>query len=289
MRITKLLILAICCIGIARFCHYQTKGFRVSKITQNLPLSSQQELIAGDEPFNILSQKFHFLSRGLQSFVFLSEDGQYVLKVFNNVHQQRHSFYSWAKRLTPWTPLWALHQQKKALDKLERTFTSYKIAFDTMQAQTALVYVHAAPTTALPSTVTLIDPLGIAHRIDPNQTGFLIQKKVSLAYPTLQKFLDQGDLESAKKALHSLVQLFQWKHEHKIADSDPLIRTNYGFIGTRAIQLDVGPLSLETTPSSDETFHRELVRITTSLKHFLEPRSQELAKELDHQLHQSLP
>lgn len=289
MRITKLLILAICCIGIARFCHYQTKGFRVSKITHNLPLSCQEELIAGDEPINILSQKFHFLSRGLQSFVFLSEDGQYVLKVFNNVHQQRHSFYSWVKRLAPWTPLWALHQQKKALDKLERTFTSYKIAFDTMRTQTALVYVHAAPTTTLPSTLTLVDPLRIEHQIDPNQTGFLIQKKVSLAYPTLQEFLDQGDLESATKALHSLVQLFLWKHEHKIADSDPLIRTNYGFIGTRAIQLDVGPLSLETTPSSDEAFHRELVRITTSLKHFLEPRSQELARELDHQLQQSLP
>lgn len=289
MKITKLLILAICCIALARFCHHQTKGFRLSKITHNLPLSAEQQAIAGDEPVNMLNQKFYFLSRGLQSFVFVSEDGEYVLKLFNNCHQQRYALYCFARRLTPFAPMWALQKQKKALEKIERTFNSYKIAFDLMQEQTALLYVHAASTTTLPSTLTLVDPLHIEHQINPNKIGFLIQKRVSLAYPTLQQFLDQGDLKSATQALHSLLQLFIWKHQHKIADSDPLIRTNYGFIGTQAIQLDVGPLSLETTPCSEEVFHQELVRITNSLNHFLQPRSQELANVLNQHLQTSAP
>jgi hypothetical protein len=262
----------------------------MSKIAHNLPILPQERFLAGDESSvsQILDQPFHFLSRGLQSFVFLSEDGQYVLKVFNNCYQRRNALYGAAKWLIPWRPLWAMQEQHKALSKLSSAFASYHIAAHSMQEQTALLYVHAAPTTTLPSTLTLVDPLNIAHHINPNRTGFLIQKKVSLAYPALQKFLDQGDLESAKNALHSLVQLFIWKHRHHIADSDPLIRTNYGFFGTQAIQLDVGPLSVERVPSSDAAFHQELIRITTSLKHFLEPRSPELTAALDQQLQQTV-
>lgn len=289
-RLTLYFLLLLSCIGAARFTHHQTKGFRCAKVRHNLPLFSTDYVLAGDEKAasQILSQKFHFFARGLQSFAFISEDGEYILKLFNNTHQTRSKNYRFLKMLFPPATSWALHKETVATSKLVKAFNSYRIAIEEMQPQTALLYVHGAPTHSLPEKLTIIDPLNIEHQLNPNETGFLLQRRVELAYPTLQKLIDNNELTQAKQAIHSLVQLFTWKYQHHIADNDPLIRTNYGFIGTQAVQIDVGPLSHQETPLSQEDFHKELTRITRSLKHFLEPRSEELVRELDLQLEEAL-
>lgn len=277
-------------IGVARFCHHATKGFRLSKITSNFhqesaPLAASEE----DRTFvnTLFQQKFRYLSRGFQSFVFASEDGLYVLKLFNNRHQTKGQIFSFLSRIPLFGTLaktGVTHHE----DKCAQTFASYRIAFDAMKDKTGLVYLHLSPTTNLNPVLTLIDPLNICHQIDPNTTGFLIQKRATLVYPALTEYVISHDVDGAKKALSSLIALFFWKWDHGIADNDPLIRTNYGFIDGRAIQIDVGPLSKDSSTLGSAHQRSQIGRITASLKGWLHENAPELVAFLDEEIEHRL-
>jgi len=280
----------IASVGIARFCHHATQGFRLSKVQSNF-IPNQPIAAASEKDKEFLSalfqQKFHFIGRGLQSFVFESEDAKYVLKLFNNRYQRKIQLFSFLSHF-PFLGQWALPQAHYFQGKLLKTFKSYQIAFDEMQDKTGLLYIHLCPTSNLPNQVTLIDPLRIFHEIDPNKIGFLIQKKAALVYPALKEYLKQRDIEGAKYALSSLLKLFLWKWHHAIADNDSLIRTNYGFINGEAIQIDVGPLSKQTVLQDMEQGRQEIERITASLKFWLNENAPELTAFLDQELHRQL-
>ncbi len=286
-KVLFLVVFALCCIGVARFCHHATKGFRLSKIQGNLfpgaPLSESSPedkvLLSG-----LAEQKFHYLCRGLQSFVFLSEDGTTVLKLLSNHYQHNIALFSLLSHL-PLVGEWASGKKQYSQTKLDRTFCSYRIAFDEMKDKTGLLYIHLNPTIDLPPQVTIVDPLGICHPVDLNQTGFLLQKKADLVYPALQSLIAAHKIEEAKEALTSLVSLFFWKWRHALADNDPLIRTNYGYIDGKAVQIDVGPLSRDGAPTDQK---REIERITASLKFWLTQNAPDLIPFLDQELLQQL-
>jgi hypothetical protein len=276
-------------ISLSRFCHRQTEGFRISKIQSNfipsLPKSHSEE---EKEFLNaLLRQKFVFLGRGLQSFVFASEDGQYVIKVFNNRYQQKITLFSWLSHF-PFLSHWAKERASYYQRKLTQTFNSYQIAMKEMKDQTGLIYTHLFPTLDLPSKLTLIDKINIAHTLNPNHLGFLVQKRATLVFPTLKEYIDNHDIDGAKSALASLLNLFFWKWDHAILDNDPLIRANYGFIDGKAVQIDVGPLSKAIDIPNKKFYQTEIHRITASLKFWLTENDPELARFLDQELQQHL-
>lgn len=281
--------LVIGAIAVARFCHHQTEGFRLTKVQSNfiekMPVISTE----ADKAFidALLQQKFIFLGRGLQSFVFASQDGEYVVKVFNNRYQRKIALFTFFSYF-PWIGHWAKEQAAYYQGKLIKTFNSYRIAFDEMKDKTALVYVHLLPTTDLSEKLTLVDKLNISHQLDPNQIGFLVQKRAKLAFPTLKEYVNKNDLEGAKHAISSLLDLFFWKWRHAILDNDPLIRTNYGFIDGDAVQIDVGPLSKGSDPLDQDQQRQEILRITSSLKFWLTENRPELIPFLDRELQQQL-
>ncbi|MBS0604355.1 MAG: hypothetical protein JSS60_04865 [Verrucomicrobia bacterium] len=281
-------ILAAICT--ARFCHHATRGFQLSKIQSNLYI--EKPPVAANEKeaefiSSLFKQKFRYLGRGLQSFVFLSEDEEYVLKLFNNRYQKKIQLFSLLSSF-PLVNHWASMRAQYFDEKLDKTFKSYQIAFSEMQDKTGLLYIHLEQTSNLPSHLTVVDPLNICHDIDPNKIGFLIQKKATQVYPALKEYLAQGDIEGAKRALSSLIELFFWKWRHAIADNDPLIRTNYGFVDGKAIQIDVGPLSKLASFQSLELQKEEIERITASLKFWLNENGPELIPFLDRELQQQL-
>jgi len=275
------------CVGgvilLSRFCHKQTEGFRLTKIEQNLKEGTETTLSQEQKQFvsELLRQKFSFLGRGKQSFVFASEDGQYVLKVFNNRYQRKIGLLSLLTPF-PWIGTWAKSQTNYCQKKLAGTFESYEIALEEMPEQTGLVFLHLSPTEELSSPLLLVDKLQITHSLDPNQVGFLIQKRARLIYPTLKECLQQGDKAAAERLLSSLIDLFLWKWEHGILDNDPLIRTNYGLAEGKVIQIDVGPLSKGTL--SPEEQKKELFRITASLRSYLSEQAPDLLPCLDQKL-----
>lgn len=280
---------AIASIAIARFCHHETQGFRLTKIRNNL--SSEMDTVDHAQPEcalnEALKQKFYYFNRGLQSFVFLSEDGHYILKIFNNRYQRKIAYFGFLSHF-PFIKSWA---QEKALynrQKLARTFTSYQIATEELKTETGILYSHLNKSRSLPSSLTLIDRLHIAHEIDPNQFGFIVQKKAEMAYPTLLRLIRLNDLNEAKRRLTSLLQLLIRRCQKGIRDNDPLIRTNFGFLNNQAIEVDVGPFSKDPTFCRPEVYGPEIRHIAQSLKNWLNEQSPELASFLDQELQEQL-
>jgi hypothetical protein len=236
MRRAGLLILLLLSFwGAARLSHHATKGFRVSKLYHNTSLFDVPSPPLPQDLMDVLSQKFSYHGRGLQSFAFVSEDGKYVLKLFQNR-------YWWRLFWLQFTPF----KQKRLYNqtKWAKTFQSYQIAYNDLKDETGLCYLHPAKSSDCPQ-VTLIDPLGIHHPIDLNKHGFALQKRAEMAYPFLARCARQQDLRKASDAFTSLFSLIQRKMEKGIADHDPLIRTNFGFVDGRAIEVDIGPFSYD--------------------------------------------
>jgi hypothetical protein len=281
-------LFALCAIGAARLSHHATKGFCLSKVRSNLMQETTFAAVEEkDKQFldELFEQKFHFLGRGLQSFAFESEDGKYVLKLFNNRYPRNVRLFSVLSHL-PIVSNWAEERKAYFTEKFTKTFQSYKIAFEEMQEKTGLAYIHLKSTQGLPNKLVIVDPLHISHEIDPNAFGFLIQKKATLIYPALKTYITSNDLEGTKQALASLIDLFFWKWEQGIADNDPLIRTNYGLLKGKALQIDVGPLSKQAVLPQDQK--AQIQKISASLRHWLTENAPELITFLDQELQKHL-
>lgn len=268
-------------VGLARFTHFQTRGFRIPKIENNFCTTKIWEPAKEEgEVAPWFHQTYSFLNRGLQSFVFVSEDQQYVIKIFNNRYQSAMTRFFFLSKL-PFLKSWAQTRYQYYKNKLERTFTSYELAHEHFRDKAALVYTHLNPTDHLPPVFTIKDRLHIAHTLDLNQCGFVIQKKCDAFYPTLLSYIELGEMETAKKAIDRLIDLFLYKYEQGIADNDPLIRTNYGFLGGELVQMDVGPFSLDPSLTHPEKYRPILKKTTCSLKNWLALHSPELADYLE--------
>ena len=278
-------------VTIGRFCHKQTHGFSLSKVQTDLAqfpnnLSSTAEGLALVK--ELLQRPFRYLGRGLQSFVFISEDGAYVLKLFNNRYQRKisqYTFFSHLPFLKKWTQEYAAYYHNQQ----DKVLKSYEIAYQEMRAQTGLIYVHLGLSQDLPATLTIFDPLNIKHSLNPNHIGFIIQKKAELVYPTFTRLVAHQDMSGAKRAISSLLDLIVWKFQHGIRDNDPLIRTNFGFIDQSAVQIDVGPLSKDPSIVDPYLMSKEIMRITASLKSWLDDNNcPELINHLDQELQKRL-
>lgn len=259
----------------ARFCKTQTDGFALQKVFSNKAYNSKWESSGGnlEEVKKILNQPFTYLSKGGQSYVFASMDGQYVIKLLRYDHI----------RPLPWVYLlpekYAAPKIAKKEAKLEKELSSYKIAFDELREETGLLYIHLNKSDCFDQTLTLIDKLGISHHLNLDQVDFLVQKRARLVYPALSELISQGKVNKAKEALDSLIQLLSCRFEKEIFDKDPDLNTNFGFLQTKAIQLDVGTFRKTFPPNALKK--RDAIRlITDNLHQWLMQKSPELDRYL---------
>ena len=79
--------------GLERLCHMATDGFALARITHPLQANGEfpPPILSSEETMTlkkILSQPFHYLSCGGQTYVFTSDDGHYVIK-FLKFHHRR--------------------------------------------------------------------------------------------------------------------------------------------------------------------------------------------------------
>lgn len=277
-----ILLLSISFIGIARLTHHATHGFRLSKITSNL-CEEKQWASSVPSSNDLFKQRYYFLGRGLQSFVFASEDGRYVIKLFNNRYQGKITFYGILSHF-PIIGHWAETRHSYFHSKLLRTFSSYQIAHEELHDAAGIVFSHLNKSTDLPEQLIIVDPLNIEHPINPNNYGFIIQKRAEMVYPTLLRYIEMGQIEEAKQAIASLIDLFVLKYQKGIADNDPLIRTNYGFIDGIPLQIDVGPFTKDPTVAQPEVYSQEILKSTANLHHWLEAHCPELCPFLEETL-----
>ncbi len=229
-----------------------TEGFSKGKIASSLPpnpawtipaspLEQQQELKA------IFASPFKFLGEGAQAYAFESSDGKYVLKFF----KMRRFTPSLADHLCP-------HVVRRRLKNLNWVFNGYKIAYENFRKDTGLVFIHLAKTHDLQQMATIIDQQGQEHTIDLDQTEFVLQEKAELLFERLAKLYQKGDGQQAEQSIAAILELVKRRIDKGYADRDKGVSNNYGFVGDRAIQLDIGRLYKGTKERQFEHVQRRI-------------------------------
>jgi len=108
-----------------------------------------------------------------------------------------------------------------------------------------------------------VDRLGRTHLIDLDRTEFVVQEKAELIFTHLKKLLDRGDKAKVQQCIEATLALVQRRMDRGISDHDKAVKHNYGFIGERAIHLDIG--RIEKIPKPKE-YQRITQRINTWLQ-----------------------
>jgi len=118
-----------------------TDGFRLDKIKTTL-IEKRDKKNVSNEINDILDQKFRYLSKGCQTYVFESEDKNYVIKF---VRYHRYTIPMWlniSSFATDYKNIRLYYKSKLLNDSLN----SYRIANEHLKDETATIYVHLQKT-----------------------------------------------------------------------------------------------------------------------------------------------
>ncbi len=273
------LLLIACLFFLPQAVKRMTSGFHLERMildvyrhsdwdTTPLPQSQMREIK------KVLRRPFTYLSRGSQAFVFASEDGRYVLKLFYSP-QKAHPWRQWIRT----------HVRKKSaksapLEKVHRVLSAAKLAFEQGSAWTGVVYVHLNPTeTQLPETV-LKAPCGKTCKIDLNQYRFVLQERAIPIREGLAMAIEQGDRSAVRALFHSFAELILTRASKGIRNGDVTVYSNFGCLGSRVIEWDFGNYWIDASMRPQD----ELQRFASPLRQFLLARAPEWVKEFDEEI-----
>lgn len=272
----KILLGLLIFVALERFCYKQTAGFRYEKIHSDLPFNPEWEVSIKLPPEGLLDAPFTFLGSGVQCYVFESQDKKTVLKVFKHYHAWPSNDVLRDLPLPNFLENYRSKTLRARYSRLNSIFTSCKIAMEELQKETGMLYLHLNQTRHLNKTLILVDKIGNQHMIDLDRTAFLLQKKGDLVFSTLQRFMDYGEVAAAKEAIHSLIELISSRCEKGIANSDPIIHRNFGYLENQAIEIDVGSFAYNPHMKKTYSQKRELFFETRELEEWLENRYPQL-------------
>ena len=277
-----------CPIGsLAKFCLKQTGKFMMIEVHSRRPYNPDFEtrpLTASEtaEVNTALAQKYTYFGYGGQAFVFFSEDGQYVLKLFKQRHFRQPTYLNHIPFIEEYRQL----KFKKRDRLLRREYGSYKLDFEELQEESALLFLHLNPTHHLKRKLTLVDKLNIEHSIDLDTTDFIVQRRVSLVFDSIYLAMERGDTTSARAVISEIVRLIVDRCKRGYGDRDPSIDTNCGILNGKAVKLDIGRLYHDPNRTLPLFYKPELFHITRPLRTWLVKNHPELVSHLDSEVNQ---
>lgn len=219
-----------------------TSGFKVAKLQCSLPYRSEWDakLLASEA---VLAQSFRYLGKGRQCYVFESEDGKYVIKLF---------------RFDP--------KGKTQLETALRLFAGCMLALSVPE-ETGLLYLHLNETEGLFSPFRGKGPLGRRIRLDLDRCRFALQRKALPFGPELFKARDEGRLE---ERIEQIVSLLERRIARGIGNNDPSLWRNFGFLEGQAIEIDFGNFVSRPDFADRKQAEQELARYLGPLRSWLE-------------------
>ena len=182
-RLLKIILVGAALFGLHLFCEIKTEGFRFYQLLSDLPNDPRWEVppLSKEEQDAIstrLNQTFTYLGHGGWCYAFLGEDKKTVLKFYKHSHLSpkemlRHfHFENLFLKAPSWTGETVFFQ--------EFNFKSCMLLYTQAKERTGILYVHLNKTEHKHPTVTLIDPIGVRHILDLDQTEFIVQEKAEL-------------------------------------------------------------------------------------------------------------
>ncbi len=224
--------------GVFWFVNHKSLGFSADKVSLSLPFNPEWEVPppSAELKDRLFCQHYRYLASGSQSYAFISEDSKYVIKFFRMKH------------LDP-------EKKKRGQENLLLTFKAHKMAFDELKEESGLVYLHLNKTKDLRAVLTVFDKMGRAHKIDLDQTEFVVQEKAELIFSHMKRLHDPKQVDQATAAVLDLIRR---RIKKGFADADKAVSHNYGFVGDRPIHLDIGRLYRGERPGEYEKIEQRI-------------------------------
>ncbi|WP_420422319.1 hypothetical protein [Simkania sp.] len=266
--------------GVERAFYYLKDGFSPKSITSKLAAHPQWNAAISEQDqklaLEILSQDFHYLGSGSQSFVFESQDERYVIKFFKHKRWQLHPLYEslpLPSKLEAKRNRW----KRKKAGTVNNTFLSCKASYELFQQDTGVIFVHLNRTDDLELTLRVKDRLGLTYELNLDSLQFVLQKRAIPTDVYLLSLREKGATEQAKKAIREMLAFTKRRAELGYSDKDPHLIRNFGFLENQAIEIDVG--GFHKDPKKDFRYYQtfELHRIQNKLLPWLEEHYPEIA------------
>lgn len=289
----------ICCLLIITFLAFllffyeeETGTLRISNITFDIPHNPNWETANDSSQIKnlqlILSQPYSYLDQGRQIIAFLSEDKKFVLKIFKSKRlkpSDSASFFSYI----PFLKNYYQKREGKRKRRIERLFNGYKLAYEKDREQTGLHYIHLNPTDTLHTTITVVDRLGITHTIDLDTTRFAVQESAIITKDLFIKLFEQGDISGVKRHIRKIFDMYFSEYKKGIVDMDQNLFHNTGFVGERAVRLDIGQLTLSEKIKNPQEYQKDLTKLATKriglwLQKYYPNEYLEIAKDMEEKI-----
>lgn len=226
---------------------HSDRGFKPEHVLCKFDYRHDWDIAMSDELLtfvNVITQQpFYWLGKGFQVYAFESQDGEYVLKFFQQQRLREKTYKTHPLQLV---------FSKKFREKVEfvnnhreEIFSSSKISFEEIPEETGIVFVHLNRSDNLLRGIRLYDQKGESHKIHPDKASFIIQKKANYVLPTITEHMKNDDINGAKARIDQIFTLLVSLARKGIVDSDyALIRNNnMGFVKDRAVYIDTGHLA----------------------------------------------
>lgn len=263
--------------------HSITHEFTLSRILyKKSPFPCEIKSIYDEEAYKkAIAQSYHFLGFGGQSYSFVSEDGNYVIKFL------KKDLY-----IPPfWTYILPLNLKEKQFEKralrTQRDMTSYFIAAHHLAKECGLIAIKMGHDRAFRKEVTIYDPLQIAHKVQLKHCQFIIQKKATLLLDYLSQLIQEGKINEGKSAIDELLLFLIQRYQRGIYDGDAKIHRNLGFIEGHPLFIDVGRFAFDPHCKKKDFINEEIKKETKRLYEWLKIHSLDLANHLEVQLREN--
>ncbi|HEY5236493.1 MAG TPA: hypothetical protein VIJ14_09970, partial [Rhabdochlamydiaceae bacterium] len=150
---------------------------------------------------------------------------------------------------------------------LEKNFKRYAMSLKDLKEETGVVYNHFDASTVLNQSVEVVGKEGKLYEIKLEKYPFILQKKVELALPYLDKLYKEGRVAEAKEAARQIYALFVSRTKKGYRDHSQNLAVNYGFYKGKAVQLDPGRIRKDNAVAQNPS--KEMERITRNIKRYL--------------------
>jgi hypothetical protein len=265
-------LLLICAASIGKGWHWAKDGFNIRRT--DFPLGQKISAPIDSETRAALDQTFTYLGRGHQCYAFASADGQYVLKL---PRYDRYTLPFWLRSCQ--FPFLRKTREELRADKERRfrfTLESFRIAFEELQEETALLCLHFNETDTLRSRTEIVDRIGRSYEIDLDRTAFVLQRKKPLMMPAFQESLKAGDKEGAKEILEAFLSVIALRAEKGIFNKDPSFLRNFAYDG-KGIQIDIGSFYRKKELDPKSAFGPSFLQTTEHVQNWLRGIDPEIA------------
>lgn len=257
------------------------KGFHPRAISSSLEFSPywHADVPGSASMAPILSQDYFYLGSGAQCYAFISADGKYVLKFFKMKHLLPKKWL----RYFPFPGLgsYRFRKTERRVARQKSLFQSYMLAWEHLQKETGLVYIHLNKTDELKMAPLLFDKEGDSFQVDLDQYEFIVQRKSTLLRDHIAACMKEGKKEKAVEAIQSLLGRVVELSKKGFIDQDSGVSHNYGFVGKEVIHFDVGQLTSDKTAAEPSHYQREVLRVAYKLELWLKEDFPELLPNLE--------